>query len=510
MKKLLKVISVLMVFTLLTVSLGACGDKKVTSGETSELTVFMLMSPTPYSEDMPIWKKAAEITGITLKNVVSSVSSNQQMAYTTMLASGELPDIIRNTALDLRKLAIDGGMIPLTDLIEEHAPNIKKFFEDCPEAKAIATVDGEIYFIPGSLSGIDTEGRPTTGYFIRQDWLDKLGLKVPTTIDELYNVLKAFKTQDPNGNGLEDEVPFFQRDHQIGQILGLWDTSAEFRKTENGKSLEYSPLTEKYKEAMKVLAKWYKEGLIDKEFFTRSSAREQLFGQNLGGFTIDWFSSTGKFNETVHDTVPGFNLQPMLPPADINGDIKHTGGAILHSAAWGISSDCAEEKIIDAVKYLDFWMSEEGQQLISWGVENVSYVYDENGKKVWTEEAKNYESGVPNYLRSIGNCEIGSIGDIESEKAGMNEISLKGYEMYEKIVSATYGKLAFTVEEQAVIDKYATNISTLNSEWMQKWIFGKADVDATWNTYIDQMNVAGANEYVKAYTSAYERMYGKL
>jgi putative aldouronate transport system substrate-binding protein len=87
-----------------------------------------------------------------------------------MMVAGKLPDIIHNTRGKLSNLADDGGLIPLEDLIEKHAPNIKKFFEDCPEAKTLATAkDGHIYFIPGSLSGIEDEALPSKGFFIRTD-----------------------------------------------------------------------------------------------------------------------------------------------------------------------------------------------------------------------------------------------------------------------------------------------------------------------------------------------------
>ena len=108
-------------------------------------------------------------------------------------------------------------------------------------------------------------------YWIRQDWLDKLGLEAPTTVDELHDVLTAFKNNDPNGNGQADEIPLFDRsataETEMGEYLALWDSSASFYPRDG--KITYEPLTENYKNAVKNLAQWYKEGLIDPEIFTR-------------------------------------------------------------------------------------------------------------------------------------------------------------------------------------------------------------------------------------------------
>lgn len=509
MKKLAKTVALVMACIMLVLCFSACEkDKPVSSGDVSELTTFMVLTPTAYTEDMPIWKEAAKRTGITLKNVVSSVTSDESTAFSTMVAGGELPDIIRAKALNLRQLAVDGGMLPLNDLIEEHAPNIKKFFEECPEAKSFASVDGEIYYIPGSLAGIENEGTPSLCFMIRQDWLDKLGLEVPTTIDELHDVLYAFKTKDPNGNGKADEVPFFTRYNDVSGLMQLWGISCDFFQDGSG-GLSYGPVHENYKVMIKELSKWYKEGILDVELYTRSSAREQLLGQNVGGCTVDWLSSTTKFNDTLKDSVPGINIQAMLPPKNINGEVKSMYGSTkLHSWAWGISSMCPEEKIIATIKYLDFWMSEEGRELMSFGPEGVSYTRDGNGNRVWTEEALTYDSGVPNYLRSIGTGEIGTVQSADATLEGMNEAGVRGYKMYENIIYPPHEQLAFTQEEQDILNECETNIITATEEQQQKWLLGKEDPDATWDKYIKTLKSIGLDKFVKVYNDAFKRMYG--
>jgi len=127
------------------------------------------------------------------------------------------------------------------------------------------------------------DGKYGRGYWIRTDWLEALDLEVPQTVDEYEAVLRAFKTQDPNGNGEADEVPFFARQWpELIRLVTLWDGRAHGSDTyhdflvEDGK-IGHGYVGEGYREGIANLARWYAEGLIDAEVFTRgSSARDFL------------------------------------------------------------------------------------------------------------------------------------------------------------------------------------------------------------------------------------------
>ena len=163
--------------------------------------------------------------------------------------------------------------------------------------------------------------------------------------------------------------------------------------------------------------------------------------------------------------------------------------------------------MIDAVKYLDFWMSREGCELMAYGVEGKSYTKGENGEIIWAEEASRYADGIPNYRRSIGFIETGTVGILEAEKAGMNDAALKGFEMYEGIVSGNdVSNLSFTAEEQKINDKYSNGIWTYACEQQQRWLLGQGDVEAEWETYVETLNKMGLKEMERIHRNAYERM----
>lgn len=508
MRSYKRIFAAVLVLCLMATVLAGCGKKDTTTTDgVKEVGFFYYSSTIPYNEEQPVWKYAEEKTGIKLKGVVSEAMSSESAAYSTMLAAGELPEIIASSALNLRDLATDGGLIALDELIEKHAPNLKAFFEEYPDARKYAgNGDGKIYFIPTSISGM--KKAPSNVFFLRQDWLDKLGLETPKTIEEFHDVLLAFKTKDPNGNGKADEIPYFSRAKSIAPLVQLWGIQATHTVDRNG-NYAYGPATEEYKNAIKELSKWYKEGLIDPEIFTRNSPREQLFGQNLGGATIDWIQSTTKFNDTLKDSVPGFNLRAILPPANVFGEVVSLEAQNeFNGRGWAISAHAKEEDLIDLIKYFDFWMSEEGCDLTSYGVEGDTYTKDADGNIVWSEKALAYENGVYDYLCSIGAITfIGTIRRPDVSTLTMNESGKEANEMYMGVLPEfQLPSLYFNEEESDAVAKYDTNVATVVKEYLQKWLFGKADIDATWDEYMSTMNNAGLQELIGAYTSAYERM----
>lgn len=489
-------------------ALSGCGEKKQTAGgdnEAVEMTMHMhFFGYCVFDDEWPVFQEAAKRTGVSIKGTAVETVSDSAQAFSTMLADKKLPDIIHYQTSELNEIGPDGALIPLDDLIEEHAPNIKKFFEDAPEAKAAATAgDGHIYSIPGTLAPVGSKGLPSQGFFIRQDWLDKLGLETPKTVDEFYNVLKAFRDKDPNGNGKQDEIPYFDREGIASNLYQLFGARTGAFADAEGKIVD-GRITEEYKNAIREVAKWYKEGLVDPEIFTRGQqSREQLLSTNLGGSTHDWFSSTASYNDKYPEV--GLEFITMLPPADINGVVKEDiGRSLLHGLAWGISKDNADP--VRTIKYFDWWLSEEGIALKSNGIEGVHYNMVD-GQLVFTDEVMNADGGAPGYMRNQGCVEIGSITTLDCELAGMNQIGKDGFNSYNEagIITEPMPILSYSQEELDVKNQFETNVNTYAKEQEQKWIMGAEDVDATWDAYVAQLKTMGIDDLTTAAQSAYDR-----
>lgn len=456
-----------------------------------------------FSDDWPVFKKAAELTNVSLTGTASKTMTNSAEAFNLMLASGDIPDIIHYVKNDLNKLGTEGGLIPLNELIEEHAPNIKKFWEERPDVrKYVTSADGSIYFL-----NFVPDGAASTAWFIRQDWLDKLGLKTPTTVDEYYDVLVAFRDNDPNGNGRKDEIPYFNRQSfGIYSLLNLWDAGIGYKVDPDTDTIVYDPLNPTYKTGMANLAKWYAEGLIDKEVFTRKGdTRLTLLSDNVGGSTHDWFASTYGYNAKVKAQVPDVNLVPIAPPASVSGDqawFDYRGA--LSSSGWGISS--ANKNPVETVKYMDFWFSEPGRTLANFGIEGETYDLVD-GKPAFKKELLDTGNVLGQLLKVGAQQEIGFHQDFEYEKQWTSPEILGMIDEYSDkyIRRLAVPELSYTLEEQERLKELEGQIDTYRVEVGQKWLLGAEDVEAGYDNFIKQLKNLGIDEVLKIKNEAYIR-----
>jgi len=477
------------------------------SKEPLELKIHLHYNDTTvFKDDWATFRQAAEMTNVTLKGTASETATNSNEVFNLMLASGSLPDIIHGNKDPMNEAGIDGALIPLDELIEEHAPNIKKFFEEHDWAlKGSLNSDGKLYYIPFVM-----DGEASTGFFIRQDWLDKLGLPVPTTVDAYYETLVAIRDGDPNGNGQKDEVPYFNR-NTAGALDLVQLFGGHTGWYEDGGTVRYGKYEPAYKTAMAELARWYAEGLIDKEIFTRGGkAREMLLGNNTGGSTHDWFGSTASYNDRLQADVPGLSFLPIAPPADVNGVVKEMySRSLLPGKGWGISY--SNKHPVETIKYFDFWFTEAGRRLNNFGVEGVHYDMVD-GKPMFKAEVLNGELPVNTFLYGEGaQIEIGFQQDFSYEEQWLNPIARDGMRMYidNDYFMPQFPPVSFTEEEQAVITQKWTAINTFIQETEQKWIMGAEPVEPNFDAYIRALKNMGMDEIVAIYNAAYQRYNAK-
>ena len=216
-------------------------------------------------------------------------------------AGVDLPDALYSgysmDSANLVKYGSQGILISLNQYIDEYMPNFKKMLDEHPEVKAAITApDGSIYSLPFvRYDGLT--GKIPGNLFMNKTWLEKLNLKVPTTIEELETVLTAFKENDCNGNGEADEIPmtfkFLGSQRDLGSLFGMFGYADSLYDdthliVDDGKVI-YVPTTEGYKEACKYLYEhFFSKGLIDLEGFTMDKATYNAQNQgevaNIGSF----------------------------------------------------------------------------------------------------------------------------------------------------------------------------------------------------------------------------------
>ena len=484
------------------------------SKEPKEFTVFLNFNNMPFDSNWQVWQEAAKRTNVSLKGTISLSNSNEEEAFNLMMSSGNLADIIGYVdASSLEKLGRDGGMIPLNDLIKEHAPNIQKVLdEDARFRQTAYSLDGNIYQIPKNQ-----ELKAAEFWWIRQDWLDKLNLKAPTTVDELHDVLYAFRNEDPNGNGLKDEIPLFDRAgwKQPDEYLYLWDTSLEFYPRDG--KMKYEPLEENFKTGVSNMIKWYQEGLIDPEIFTRgASSRDTLLGGDLGGCTHDWVS-TANYNSTLQETIPGFQMAAIAPPADQNGVVKERVSR-YPGVGWGISSQCKDP--VTVIKFMDYFFTEEGSDLMNWGIEGDTFTRDADGSKHFTDTVLQSELTPIGYLRSIGaQYRIGMCQDGDYEYATMKEDGIEANKLYnghdewfdDSLPPYLDGKMAlkYTSDDETEYKNIMASIKPYVDEKFQSWILGVNDFDSEYDTFIKELKARGIDRALEINQKAYDTFLGE-
>lgn len=468
-----------------------------------------------YNENYAVEKAAAEMTGISLLDAtVGSNSTDTREAHNLLLASGSVPDIFAGQHVRdfVNEYGPQGAFLPLNDLIAEHAPNIQSYIDKHPERfAAISAADGNLYYIPYLPDGFF--GR---AYFIRQDWLNALNLKQPQNVNELYDVLVAFRDQDPNGNGEKDEIPYFARHwEEMIRLVTLWDGRSTGSDTYHNFMVKDGKVTHPYigsgyRDGISNLAKWYEEGLIDPEVFTRgSSAREFLLSENLGGVTHDWFASTSGYNDKLKGNIDGFEFIPFIPPASVSGvRMEEHRRILVKPDGWAIGHE--NKHAVETIKYFDFWFTEEGRRLANFGIEGTHYTLVD-GKAVYTDEVLNADLPVVNQMYEAG-AQIwrGFPQDYSYEWQWTNPIAQAGIELYSKgdyLVPDFLG-VTMTEDEQAVFDRYWPQIRTYMLERQQAWVLGTGDVMSDWDDYLSTINKMGLEKVIDVMNSAYARQQG--
>ena len=516
MKKLTMISALLASTAMLAGAPLASAQDLLISDTPLELTIHMHHKRyTSYDENWPVEQAARELTNVYLRDAtVGSNSTDSREAMNLLLASGDMPDIVGTSRIKefVMQYGPEGAFLPLNDLIAEHAPNIQAYFDERPEVfSALQAYDGNLYYIPYL-----PDGKYGRAYFIRYDWLEALDLDVPETVEEVEEVLRAFKTQDPNGNGLADEVPYFARQwEELIRLVTLWDGRSSGSDTyhdfyvDDG-AIKHPYAGEGYRDGIANLARWYEEGLVDAEVFTRgSSARDFLLSENLGGMTHDWFASTSGYNRLSAD-IEGFEFKAFAPPASVSGvrmedhrriPIKPDGWALGYSNSDPVAS----------IKYFDFWFTPEGRDIVNFGVEGQTFEYVD-GEPQFTDEFLNNGRAVNSQLYEIGSQlhARGYFQDYEYERQWSNEFALEGIALYDEgdyLIDQFLG-VALNEDEQKTFDKFFAPLRTYMLERQQAWILGSGDVMAEWDDYIETINQLGYGEVIEVMQSAYDRQYG--
>ena len=508
-----RIISLLIMIVLLfsTGVIAAETEYKVSDKEINLTTFEPLMD-----NSLPVIKEAADLTNVNLESITPESATNLDQQFNLMMASGDVADIVGYGDVDkLSQFGREGAFIPLNDLIEKYAPNLNAYLDANPKIrKGITSPDGNIYYIPHVRNE-----KVALGWFIRKDWLDKFGLEIPQTVDEYYQALKTFVEQDANDNGKRDEEPFMARfwgntiPDGFKSLSILWNARYDWFVDDNGQ-VHYGQYDPEYKTAMLNLAKWYEEGLIDKEIFTRGAqCRDILFSENRGAALVDWFGSTSTYNQKMAETVDGFNLIPIKPPKGIDGVRREASKMTPLGRGQGWSISYSNKFPEETIKYFDFWWTDRGHRLFNFGIEGETYDVV-NGKPTYQDWMYEQEKALVHILKD----DFGGYNELMGAKQDIGYVyqsimpwvrdTYKVYQEEDYMVDPM-PKISFTTEEQKRVDKLTPDIDTYVQEMNQKWVLGAVDVEGTYEEYIQTLKNMDIDELIAIKQKAYDRYMNK-
>lgn len=473
-------------------------------------------APASYNSGLEVFKKMEEATNVHIQWDVNASDYATKMKL--RLTSGtNLPDIVAVPG-DPTAYAESGVIIPLEDLIAKYAPNIQRIFKEYPGVKETFTgPDGHIY----TLSAITKEGdeaNPFT-WVIRKDWLDKLGLKMPVTLDDWYNVLTAFKQKDPNGNGKPDEIPLFEQPTIFGEAFGINLSSGSDFQVVDGK-VEYKWADPRMPEYLAYANKLYKAGLLDKDYVGQSDPNDEAYSsddqqskvaKNIVGAYFnapDW--STAFQKPLIDSGVKDASYVPIIPAKGDKGDCFLTTGTGALPRGTGITKACKDPVL--AIKLLDYMWSEEGIRYLAWGIEGKTYTMVD-GKPQLTQDVLNNAKGLgaSDVLRTVGAWPtfpwVQQRAQYDQMMAGAKEF--KGFPDYIKPVLKTeFPATRGTKDETDRVAAIDADLKTYREEMIAKFTIGKEPL-SNFPKFIEKMKEMGLDEMVQIKQTQYDR-YTKL
>lgn len=438
------------------------------------------------------------------------------------LASGEYPDIYSCTFTtdEIIQYGVNAHiMIPLEDLIEEYAPNLRAVLEERPDIReALTAPDGHIYTLfrtdPATYTLVQNK------LFVIREWLEKYladGNESPTTWEELENMLIYFRDNDMNGNGdAKDEIPMMGTMASSGQdfttyLLNAFTAvpSSDFvMATEEGEVYCVAN-TDEYREGLKWVRHLYEEGLIAEETFiqdnnqlkslvNKNDPKERIVGC-FGGFWQGASVSPASMENA-------YEIYDPLPPIEgPEGEINATtSGHFTLSPTGCITSACADPEL--AIRWLDFWMSDEGMIMVDYGFEGLNWEWRDapaiNGNtpsrffltdRNVLQNTTWYVSTVPYYR-----TEESLFGRTPTDHVPYLYVAANLYDDYYTLTN--FPAIAWCSDVELIAEY--NQLRTQFNEYLQKakvqFVTGALDIedDAKWNEYLETLNNMGLEHYL--------------
>jgi putative aldouronate transport system substrate-binding protein len=502
-----------------------------------EISVFANQEATQDLQTSAFSKKMEEMFNFKFKWEVVPYDGAKEKRQIS-LASGDYPDtyiltdyIDRFSQADVLKYGQQGVIIPLNELIDQYAPNIKAALEKDPVLREFSTApDGNIYGLV-SYSQCFHCSYPNK-MWLNTKWLEALNLEMPKTTEEFKKVLQAFKNDDPNGNGQKDEVPLSGSIEDFGvRVIPflmngfVYDDDRNYLNLTNGK-VESAAIKPEWREGLTYIKSLYDEGLIDPGAFTQNAEAFKKIGENadtqlLGagaGMHPAIFVDIADGNKRSADYNP---LPPLQGPHAAYA--THDSGGITPGAKFVITNKASKEAQIAMIKLIDYIYTPEGQTIANAGTEGIGWRKPEAGEEAlgqgvtplfysiqqksgeaphntgWGGMAHFYE---PKEYRDAFVQSTDVYNDDGYERRLYNATLLyEGKEPQELFPAWSVWVDPAESDEAGLLQ---TNIKTYIEQSALQFVTGNKDLNKDWDAYVKGLEGLKLNRYLEILQKAYD------
>ena len=462
---------------------------------------------------------------------ITANSTNLDEAENVMFASGDYPPIILSGSLtpdEQVQYGRRGILRPLNGLIDQYGDRIKEIFRENPEfEQSITALDGNLYALPSVNECLHCWY--SQKLWINKTWLDKLNLDMPRTTDELYQALRAFKLEDPNGNGVNDEIPLSGAVNSWhSEITGflmsafIYNTDTHYLYIEDG-DVDMAAIQPEWRDGLAYLHKLFREDLIDPQVFTQSNEGlintatrkvNQLGAVTAGHIRMVFEGDDESTRHSEYEAVP-----PLVGPSGYQA-AGYFGS--FDRSPFAITDKATEAEAAAAMRLADFLLTEEASIQNEWGPENKWWrkgrpgEFDEHGRpaEYWLN---------PEFSASTTQNDVwGQMGLLyrdrdlrESWAVSEDPYSILGYEhrLYQETLKKYEGKEPTEVYpdyifmEQDDAEEVARLKETIRDyvrSNMVQFITGIKNTNTDWDDYVIGLKNLKLDRYVEIHQKAYD------
>lgn len=456
-------------------------------------------------ENGDVYKYLNEKFNVSFKPLTSTWT-NWEDKLNMYILSGDIPDIFTNYLFgrpaNFEKWKREDILLPLDDYMNNY-PNISKRLNDYSNLKSAQ--GGKYYGIPIQYENAEIDALTTHCTWIRKDWLTNLGLNMPTTIDEFYNVLKAFTFNDPDKNGKNDTYGIATGDDGVYwayPIFNAFDASIEGWK-KDGDTWQPEIISDQMKSGVEFYKKLYDEKILQPDFYSTnySTIIDMFVTGKIGCMTLNagsWYETYyNDFKKVYPDKNPD-DIFTYVPVMKGQTGKQRIDGLMNYFAFTSLNADMGDEKTNRALMLIDFLLSDDGLNLTRYGIENVNYKVD-NGKIV--NLIKPGDNGYANHIDTIdGTVNLKNMVtwdfDFFYPDNPLATIMHDTLHVSDEFVKLNPLAL-LDIPESDMLATDRAKLSTFVTDSIVKIVYQSKDFNKDWDKFVTDWKSQGGNDLIK-------------